>query len=162
MRPPTEGQPKRESQASDVAQHVRCNSLRQVLHLKMRISVSRDGFAPNKYISLPHRHSGNSVDPGTNRFSNLPPLSIPPPPTEHPAQPIVLAHIEANQPLGALSPACGQFRREHICWHSQLFDASFGIAWRNVSSSIVASSCVEKIVGFVEDVPNDRRSSDAR
>ena len=77
-------QPKSESQASDVAQHVRRNSLRQVLHLKMRISVSRDGFVPNKYISLPHRHSGNSVDPGTNRFSNLPPLSIPPPPLSTP------------------------------------------------------------------------------
>jgi hypothetical protein len=72
----------------------------------MRISVSRDGFAPNKYISLPHRHSGNSVDPGTNRLSNLPPLSIPPPPTEHPAQmPMVLAHIEANQPPPGLELA---------------------------------------------------------
>ena len=43
----------------------------------MRISVSPRGLASNRCISAPHRHSGNSVDSGSNKFSNE---RIPPPP----------------------------------------------------------------------------------
>lgn len=35
----------------------------------MRISLSPHGLAANRHISVPQRQSGNSVDPGTNRFS---------------------------------------------------------------------------------------------
>jgi hypothetical protein len=34
------------------------------------MSVSSPGFSRNRNISAPHRHSGNSVDPGNSKFSN--------------------------------------------------------------------------------------------
>jgi len=66
---PTGGQ-NRPAPVSGVCQTVTCNSWWQVSHLKMRISVPSHGFAPNRCISAPHRQSGNSVDPGSNKFSN--------------------------------------------------------------------------------------------